>query len=347
MSLTDGMDLFAAGTMEETLDIVIHAWRDAFSADAYPWVPALDEDTAADMARLTRIVVEFVDFYTGLRLQHFREALDPPRGEWPVSPTERRRIAQALMRSQIFVSIHHPSFTTGGFDDEFFVTAIGLFESWELEQISAMANFVLNVIWAVHRHGKHGLPPPIYQYGEPWWCGLPVVYAQVVKAGLTDDTFLPGLWRDPTICDSKVRIGSTLNKWLSGSHRCLWWDNYRPSAAMLAMVEPSAEEAAAPPLAFDGDSILNVPWAWIHAWNGQRVRRWGSDLVPVRPPGPNADWNEHGRVTDLMWHWRWFGCVFWDKDRAEALMESEAFEGCGRGWFASYLASGDASGSAV
>lgn len=224
-------------------------------------MPALDDDTAADMARLTRIVLEFVDFYTGLRLQHFGEALNPPRGGWPVSQTERHRIARALMRSQIFVNIHHPSFTTKEYDDEFFVTAMGLFESWELEQISAMANFVLNVIWAVQRHDKDGCPPPIHEYGEPWWCGLPVVYAQVVKAGLTDDTFLSKLWRDPTISDSKVRIGSTLNKWLSGSHRWLWWRACDPSAAMLAMIEPSAEEATAPPLVFDGDSILNIPWA--------------------------------------------------------------------------------------
>jgi hypothetical protein len=63
----------------------------------------------------------------------------------------------------------------------------------------------------------------------------------------------------------------------------------------------SAEDAAAK-ANFNGDSPLGPPWAWVYAWNGQRVVRWGSDLVPGTPS--DGDWDEHAHVDELMDSWR-------------------------------------------
>ncbi|KAK4246121.1 hypothetical protein C7999DRAFT_33518 [Corynascus novoguineensis] len=100
MSLNDGIFMFAAGTLPQTFDIAICAWRESLLIERTPWVPLLDDDTAADVARLTRLVLHIVDLYISLRLRHFRETLDPPCASgWGLSQAERRRIAQALVRS--------------------------------------------------------------------------------------------------------------------------------------------------------------------------------------------------------------------------------------------------------
>ncbi|KAK4236854.1 hypothetical protein C8A03DRAFT_35237 [Achaetomium macrosporum] len=88
MSLADGIFMFAAGSLPQTFDIAIRAWRESLLIERAPCVPRLDDDTAADMARLTRLVLHFVDLYISLRLRHFREVLDTPcAGEWGVSQT--------------------------------------------------------------------------------------------------------------------------------------------------------------------------------------------------------------------------------------------------------------------
>lgn len=136
MSLTDNIDMFAAGTVQQTLDIAIRGYRESLLTDRAPWAPALDNDTVADIARLTRLVLYFVDLYTSLRLRYFHEALDLHCGEWGTSQIERHRIAQALIRSQVLASLHRPSFDLPADADYFFAIAVGLFESWELEQIT-------------------------------------------------------------------------------------------------------------------------------------------------------------------------------------------------------------------
>jgi hypothetical protein len=120
MCLTNNINMFAAGTFQQTFNNAIRALRESLLTDRPPRVPRLDDDTAADMARLIRLVLHFVDLYISLRLGHFK-ILDPPyAGEWNVSQTERRRIAQALMRSQVLVSLHHTSFDHPDGADEFF-----------------------------------------------------------------------------------------------------------------------------------------------------------------------------------------------------------------------------------
>ncbi|KAL2198356.1 hypothetical protein P885DRAFT_32017 [Corynascus similis CBS 632.67] len=329
MSLTDNIDMFAAGSLQQTFHMAISGYREALSADAAPWVPALDVDTATDMARLTRIVLYFVDLYLHHRIRHFEEFLDPPCGAWGTSRTERRRVAQALLRFEVIASLHHPSFDLRPGADRFFTVALELFTSWELEQISEVAHFVLALIHAFRRWDKHAPQtqplPPTNHYHVQAYLSLPAFYAQL--AGAAQRMANEG---EPDL--------------LSQIHQWLWLGPNEPPAALLGLLKDSdpspagegEDDAAAlrgPIDAGDG-SPTDPPWAWLQAWNGRVVRRWGNDLVPERTP--DFDWDEHDRVKELVQSWRWLGMVFWDKNRAEALLKTKALEGCRTGWLASY-----------
>ncbi|KAL2167141.1 hypothetical protein VTG60DRAFT_1660 [Thermothelomyces hinnuleus] len=363
MSLTDDIDLFAADTFDRTFDIAISGYRESLAADTAPWVPALDADTAVDMARLTRIVLYFVDIYIHLRTQHFGQALDPPGGAaWKVSQTERGRIAQALLRFEIIASLHHPSFTQPPDADRFFTIALELFAGWEVEQISEMAHFILALIRGLQLCGEKrpriDRNPRRNDYSAQEGLSLPAVYAWLVDGQRRSGGELMGrLMRDSQLSSGKLTYSAVYVPWLMSSHRWLWRRPGNPPAAVLELLgEPSSgqrgdnDDDDAHPLAaaatttasgslrFDGESLTDPPWAWVHAWSGRRVRRWGLDLVPERPP--DGDWDEYDRVRDLMASWRWLGMVFWDKDRAEALLKTKVLEGCRTGWLANYLDSG-------
>ncbi|KAK4247707.1 hypothetical protein C7999DRAFT_14292 [Corynascus novoguineensis] len=339
MSLTDNIDMFAAGSLEQTFHMAISGYREALSADAAPWIPTLDVDTATDMARLTRIVLYFVDLYLHHRIRHFEEYSDQPRGAWSTSRTERRRVAQALLRFEVIASLHHPRFDLRPGADRFFTVALELFTSWELEQISEIAHFVLALIQAFRRCDKHAPRtqplPPTNHYHVQAYLSLPDFYAQLAGAAqrMADEG-------EPDLLN---QIGLRV-PWLVSSHQWLWLGPDEPPTALLDLLkepDPSPtregdDDAAASrrPIHVGDGSPTDPPWAWLHAWNGQVARRWGNDLVPQRTP--DVDWDEHDRVKDLVQSWRWMGMVFWDKNHAEALLKTKVLEGCQTGWLAWY-----------
>ncbi|KAL2153268.1 hypothetical protein VTH82DRAFT_4423 [Thermothelomyces myriococcoides] len=367
MSLTDDIDLFAAGSFNETFDIAINGYKEILAAyDEAPWVPIIDEETAIDTARLTRMVLYFVDIYIRLRTQHFGEILDGPGGAaWRASRTERGRIAQALLRFEIIVNLHHPSCFLPPSADRFFTVALELFSSWELEQISEMGHFILALMLALQYRGET-IPPVVYErprrngYSAQQDMSLPEVYAWLVDAQRTSGSeFMDRLMRDPVLSGGKLTAFIHI-PCLMSSHRWLWNRPGDPPAALLELLEeePHSERgannngngnhhhhddanlslAAAPAagsLPFDGESLTDPPWAWVHAWRGRSVRRWGTDLVPERPP--DGDWDRYNRVEGLVESWRWLGMVFWDRDRVEALLKTKVLEGCRPGWLADYL----------
>jgi hypothetical protein len=112
MSLTDDIDMLAAGTLEQTLDTAVGAYHQALQGHKAPWVSkTLDIDILVDMAKLTRVVVYFVDLYIITRIQYFKDDLDPSCGTWSASQRERYRIAQALIRYQHFIPSYSRSRT--------------------------------------------------------------------------------------------------------------------------------------------------------------------------------------------------------------------------------------------
>ncbi|KAK4236385.1 hypothetical protein C8A03DRAFT_35725 [Achaetomium macrosporum] len=290
--------------------------------DMAPWVPPLDDDTAADLARLTRLVLNFVDLYASLRRRYFRDALDLLRrmGRQPNGTSPHR---PSLMRSQVHASLHHPCFDMPDRADSFFATAVSLFESWELEQMSTMAHFVADLIYALRLLDKHTPRPkplpPTNQHHSQQYLSLPALYTQLVAAQRSNNTFLGELRRQPGLYGGKMHGCGSLIRWLRGSHR--WPKRPEHRRSLSTATRPPTRRGSG-----------------VHAWNGQRVRRWGKDMVPQRPP--DADWDKHNRVTDLLQRW-WLGLVFWDRDRGEALLGAKVLEGCRPGWLALYLVSGE------
>ncbi|KAK3291651.1 uncharacterized protein B0H64DRAFT_446295 [Chaetomium fimeti] len=322
MSLTDGIDMLAAGTLEQAFDIAIGAYRQALIADKAPWVQGLDVDTAVHMARLTRPVVYFVDLYINIRIQYFRHKRGPPCGTWSASQAERCRVAQALIRYQIIASLHHPAFHQATKADHFFINMLGLFQSWELEQVSEISHFVFSTSDCFRRElAKDDPRARISGFYDHFRAGydanylpkLPEFYAKLTEAQRSDGELPARLMLNPRATTGKERGP--------------------PPRAALELLRGLARGPVVR-IGFDGDSPTDPPWAWIDAWNGERVVRWGHDLVPER--ASDGNWGEHRYVRELAYSWRWLGMVFWDRDRAEALLTAKVLEGCGTGWLAEY-----------
>ncbi|KAK4039561.1 hypothetical protein C8A01DRAFT_36435 [Parachaetomium inaequale] len=339
VSLTDGIDMLATGTgtLEEALDTVVGRYHECLLVDKAPWVPALDVDTLVRMARITRIIRYFTDLYIEFRIQHFSHALDMPRGDWRASPTEQHQIAQALLRLQIIASIHHPAFATQPIPDYFFAKMVGLFESWELEQISEVDQFIFSLVTSFRPLDKN--PPgcsfrmrDYYSdfYYQEYYPRLGKFGAKLMAAQRADDELVGKLRTAPRERRAKMSGCGSAYSWLGTSHRWLRWRAQLPTpAASLELLEVSAEDAR--------DSPTDPPWAWVHAWDGRKVKRWEDALVPEPPAG--GDRHEYRRVNDLMQSWRWLGVMFWDRERAEELLKAKVLEGCTTGWLGSYLIS--------
>ena len=339
LSQTYNLDMFAAGTFEQTLDIAVGGYRECLLAETEPWVPAQDVETAVDMARLTRDVLFFADLYIRRQAQRFGHALDSPRDEWRISRTERRRIAQSLLRFQVIAGFYHPALDDQDRADYFFSRVIKLFKSWELEQISHMADFVSNLVQFFEPWDKHRPCDPGNQYYDicryyhtKYFFNLAEFCTRVVEAQKRDDTFLSRL----TTCNS--RGSASRIACLAMSHRWVQGRGSTAAAPLLALLDQAPEDAAAR-VDFNGDSPISPPWAWVHAWDGRLVNRWGWDLVPNYSHA-GGDREEQVRMDNLMRSSRLLGLVFWDKDRVDEVLRDKALEGCRRGWLWLFLTSG-------
>ncbi|KAL2132333.1 hypothetical protein VTI74DRAFT_3937 [Chaetomium olivicolor] len=339
---TENIDMLAAETIDRTLEIAVGGYRQCLLTDKWPWVPAQDIDTAVGMARVARVALYFADLYIRQQIPLVEHALDySAPGGWSVSQTERRRIAQSLLRLQVIAGLYYPTFHEPGGDDYFFASMVTLFKGWEMEQVSEMADFVSNLIEAFRKLDRQ-MPRCVSSqvrdyysnhYHKIFFFNLPAFSAILVAAQREDDQLMPKLM---AMKDCKVKL---LVRWLETS-RCGEWRmdiGTRPPAAVLALLKLPVEDAAGQ-VEFNRESPTDPPWAWVHAWNGKQVNRWGLDLVPAFPYG--GSYAEHRRASDLMKSWRSLGLVFWDKDHAEELLRAKALEGCRAGWLWSHLTSG-------
>ncbi|KAL2255409.1 hypothetical protein VTK26DRAFT_3429 [Humicola hyalothermophila] len=356
VSLTHGFDiseaekmLEAEGAGKQTFDFVIGGYREVLQVDQAPWVPALDLDTAVDMARLSRVFFYFADLYADVRIKYFTHVLDPPCGNRSLSRTERRRIAQALMRRQVFTKLRLRNRFDPDRGAHFLAAVLSLFESWELEQASEMLHFVADLATSIEALTNPGrvFPsrhhPPGQPHGHAHVYDLLALHARLSKEQqASDGQFLAKLMASPGVCGGKIQFvdNGACSSWLKSSHRWLVRETGPPGARLAAEdVELPAEDAATR-VAFRDDSPTEAPWAWVHAWDGHKVNRWGvalvcgSGLLPAPPP--DGDWDERLRMDGLTESWRWLGMVFWDKDRAEELLAAKVLEGCSTGWLWRY-----------
>jgi hypothetical protein len=333
---TENIDILAAGTIEQTLQIAVGGYRDCLVAARPPWVQAQDVDTAVGIARVARVALYFADLYIRQQIPHVEQVLDSRPCGWNVSQTERRRIAQSLLRLQVMAGLYYPAFHEPGGDDYFFANMVTLFKGWEMEQVSEMADFVANLIEAFKRLDRHLPPHSMDQdyfsnhYHKIFFFNLPAFSAMLVAAQRVDDQLMHKLMAKK-LCEARLFI-----RWLETSRYQAWrmQQGTRPPAAVLALLTPPAEDAAAQ-VEFNYESPTAPPWAWVHAWNGKPVNRWGLNLIPEF--AHRGDYAEHHRASAWVKSWRSLGLVFWDKDHAKELLRAKALEGCRAGWLWSCL----------
>jgi hypothetical protein len=296
------------------------------------------------MAALTRAVFYFVDLYESFRMPYFKQTLDPPC-DWSMSRTERRRIAQALLRFQIMANMNGGRlWQPSGSKREFFlVTVLPLFQPWELEQASEMDHFLASLCGALIHCEKTMSGETIHpsfqrqDYYFNRYCNLEAFRAKLVEATDRDRELLGRLKANPVVCSGKMGRES-LFEWLAASHRYQEppSDDYPPVTRYLDGMKLTDDGPAQAP-GFKDDSPTGPPWAWVDAFNGRTTDRWGVDLVPERPPH-NDLWEEHMEMEELLKSWRWLGLMFWDRDRAEELLKNKILEPCTSGWLALYEA---------
>ncbi|KAJ4291352.1 hypothetical protein N0V88_006360 [Collariella sp. IMI 366227] len=334
MSLTHNIDMLAADTILKTLELALATYQLRLLADKPPWIPPQDMDTAVNMAKLTRRVLHSADLYTSLRIAHFRRVLDPPCADWDIRLTERRRVAPSSDTAPDIQNAYH-----------FYSKLLGLFEGWEMEQVSEMSKFLFEVRHAFQRleFNNNCSPrlslsnPPVQPrdcYHQPYGDVFPRVPTFLSKMiddqNSSDCELLCELMADSALWKNKLMHSGSQILWLQVSYRWLRQDYPGPPEAVLALLKTPAAHVV-----FSGDSPVDPPWAWVHTWNGRNVKRWGDDLLPVYHSDGYEDM--HNRMIALMRLWRWLGLVFWDKDRAEELLKYKALEECTTGWLESYM----------
>ena len=209
---------------------------------------------------------------------------------------------------------------------------------WPEWGVPDLAHF-LSILVASH-HELDGISPDFGpDHYRKYYPNLSPFHAELMEARRRDPRHMDKVMANSRFCGGKL-FGSGLRiRWLDSSYRStpeyLWWERGLRAAglAVLDKLDQSAEAAGAE-INFNGDSPMGPPWAWVHAWNGKRVVRWGNDLVPAAPS--DSDWVEHSRVKDLMQSWRWLGLMFWDKNRADEVLKAELLQGCSTGWLGTY-----------
>ncbi|KAK3904109.1 hypothetical protein C8A05DRAFT_32118 [Staphylotrichum tortipilum] len=332
LSCTEDLDSLAAGSIEQTFEIAIACFRECLLRDSSPWVSTQDVHTASAMARLARTALSFADLYIRQQRHIFTHFLTPPGGTWSASLTERRRIAQAFLRFRVITGLYNPAFHDAGMDGYFTTHLAHLFKGWELEQISALADFVDDLIESYARLDKN--PPPLprdrYRYYGDYYhalyfYNLPAFHGRLCEAQREDGLFLGKLvaarGRGAGLRSCRLTMGP-VEAWRRGTATSRLGGD--------AVVETEF---------FEGDrESVGPPWAWVYTWNGGMVKRWGEELVPRCRAGCYLE--EHHRVAVLGERWRFLGMVFWDRDRVEELLKAEELEGCRGGWLWSRLDQG-------
>lgn len=347
LSFTEGLDMRSAGTPEQTLDVAVGAYRECRLMDGPPWVRGEDAATWAAMARIARVALGLAELYFAMELHVFRGAADrPPLGDWPATRTERDRIVQAVIRFQMIAGLYHPHFDKRPAPDAFFARMVGVFESWELEQVSVLSDFMGHLIPAFselgtrQRRPSNGSPERDEdRFFKQHYYDPAALYAKLVAARQSDPEFPGKLTQRAWTAVNHHR--RPLMGWLNASHQWVWDGRSAatpPPPETLALLQQPPEDAAVR-LEFHRESPTRPPWAWVSAWDGRKVNRWGDNLIPGRPPGGRST-HRHHFMYHMTRNWRTLGVVFWDRERAEVLQDERCPDVVRPSWLWTYLNSG-------
>lgn len=96
--------LFDGEDHERKVDAGIQDYRARLCVTSPPWVMMIGADDAVASARLTSLTQFFVDLFVYFRFRYFTQRSNLPQSH--LSWAEHGRIAQALLRRQLFVLMH-------------------------------------------------------------------------------------------------------------------------------------------------------------------------------------------------------------------------------------------------
>lgn len=139
----------------------------------------------------------------------------------------------------------------------------------------------------------------------------------------SDSSLLDRLCQEQGIFSGRLFATYCLFKMFRGSHYYT-----TPSSTH------SSQQPASDTLADDFGQEMSTssqPWAWKDALRGRETCRWGCDLVKAPPPD-SANHQDYEQAKSALESWRWFGMVFWDRERVEQLNQSSELNSCKSGW---------------
>jgi hypothetical protein len=334
----------------DRVEDTVERYRERLLSRRALWAAGISPETAACIARLNRTIQYFVGLYVHVRFVFFERNLSPPLCNWALCTAERHRIAQAFVRYQIIVNMYCVT-KVPPHDKEFFFTRIfGLYESWEMEQVSQADKFAHTLCAALLRlekmsdgsrftpeveqamRNRHEATSHLRRWGGPtkevysprgWYFArfhpdLPAFRKKLLEATAADPELMREILDWPGLSDGQ--FGGTSHAFLCASHLYRTWPKTpRPPPPSL-------------PCNAISKSPAETPWGWTHALRGHEESRWGLDLLSPPPHGtPGARWSDTKRRFSL---WRWVGFVFWDRDRVEAMLKTELLAGNNAGWLA-------------
>ncbi|KAK7910699.1 hypothetical protein PG985_013180 [Apiospora marii] len=333
LSLTPPLDLAQDNHHENALDAV----------RKYQSLPAgskarvgINIEQVLDITQFQRTAHFFVDLYERTRLPLLAEYTQA--AAMPFSPHERQRLYRAFVRHQVFTRLYpwhvRKSVDRWEVGGEFF----GLFEAWEIEQVSVAHAFVFSLISAMHvlrpqccrddytsRSLGWTTCPHEWRYTDD----LGALRCKIASLGETEAAFM---WE----LEDHVRLRETYHidggVWgtidsLDESHHLTIKDRNQGDPEELSEIldrrKSLYEVEKGRPRLTAGASCDEPPFGWVDAMRGLNCSRWGTSLGMcfcwgVQSPGCLKGWR-------LLPRWRQLGFVFWDKDRVELLYENSRF----------------------
>ncbi|KAL7904175.1 hypothetical protein GGI35DRAFT_464066 [Trichoderma velutinum] len=320
--------------LERKVDAAVRDYRARLRITSPPWVTTLDADTAVALTHVTRLAQFFVHLFSYFRFQYFAHELDatqanplPPQP--PLSRTEHGRIAQALLRRQLLVYFKGGEYSRPLDWPQFVRTVFSLFHPWELEQISDIDHFLGQFLGSLARYqmgkrGPNGESSPVRsQFWITHYAPELEEFAKKIKSTLDADSSLLDRLCQWTVLSGRISASSGLFDMFKGSHRFTTPSSShgnQQSAGYIAATDFGVET-----------NTSSEPWAWKDALRGHKTCRWGCDLVK-EPPSDSTNQQDYEQAKSALESWRWFGMVFWDRERAEQLKQVSALRSCKSGW---------------
>jgi hypothetical protein len=319
------------------VDAAVQDYRTRLRVASAPWVTTLDAETAVALTHVTRLTQFFVHLFGYFRFRYFVHELDPTQAS-PLPPqprlsrTEHGRIAQAVLRRQLLVYFHGGKYSRPRDYPQFVEAVFSLFRPWELEQISDMDHFLGQLLvsladYQMRKRGPNGERSPVrWQFWETHYAPELKEFAIKMKSLLdSDSSLLDHLCQGGAVFSGRISATYGLFDMFKGSHRFT-----TPSSSHDSQQATSDVAAAAANFGQE-TSTCRRPWAWKDALRGHETCRWGCDLVKSPPPD-SANQQDYEQAKSALESWRWFGMVFWDRERAEKLKQASALKSCKSGW---------------